>query len=244
MPDSPAWLPRSSCSNWLLALPQLQQLALGVAALGHPVADVGPVEAVHEAGRIGQREPLENLSPGAGFGGGGERNARHRRKGRGQLGQAQVFRAKVMPPLGDAVRLVNGDQRQRAALQQRQGARLHESFRGDVDQTQLAIEQGGLGRCLFFGRQGRVEVGGGDAELAQRRHLIGHQRDQRRDHHPGAGTQQGRDLVAQRLAAAGRHEHEGIAPAGDGVDDRLLLATKGGVAIDLLKQRFSGGGRR
>ena len=43
----------------------------------------------------------------------------------------------------------------------------------------------------------------------QRRHLVLHQRDQRRDDDARARADQRGDLVADRLAAAGRHQHEG-----------------------------------
>jgi hypothetical protein len=40
-------------------------------------------------------------------------------------------------------------------------------------------------------------------------------------------TQQGRQLIAQRLAAAGRHQHQAIAAIRDMPDDRFLFAPKG-----------------
>ena len=67
---------------------------------------------------------------------------------------------------------------------------------------------------------------------AQRVDLVLHQRDQRRDHHADAGPDQRRDLVAQRLAAAGRHQHQRVAAADDVLDDLGLLAAEGVVAED------------
>src|SRR5437764_723197 len=46
----------------------------------------------------------------------------------------------------------------------------------------------------------------------------------------GTFAQQRRKLEAQRLAAAGRHEHEGVAACGDVRDDVLLRTAKFGVA--------------
>src|SRR3546814_13743376 len=48
-------------------------------------------------------------------------------------------------------------------------------------------------------------------------------------------AQDGRDLVAQRLAATGGHQHQRVVAAGDVVDDGGLLAAEGGVAEDLLE---------
>ena len=74
--------------------------------------------------------------------------------------------------------------------------------------------------------QRRVEERRAHAELAQRLHLVLHQRDQRRDHDRRALAQQRRQLVAQRLAAAGGHEHQRVAAAGD-VRDDLAPARRG-----------------
>src|SRR5262249_7571350 len=75
-----------------------------------------------------------------------------------------------------------------------------------------------------------VEEVGADPELAQRLHLVGHERDERRDDHSGARPDQRRDLVAQRLAAARRHEHERVTAGDDVADDLLLLAAEGALA--------------
>jgi hypothetical protein len=66
----------------------------------------------------------------------------------------------------------------------------------------------------------------------QRVDLVLHQRDQRRDHDPDAVADQRRDLVAQRLAAAGRHQHQRVATADDVADDLLLATPERVVAED------------
>ena len=78
----------------------------------------------------------------------------------------------------------------------------------------------------------RVEEPGPHAERRQGVDLVLHERDQRGDDHAGARAHERGDLVAQRLAAAGRHEHEGVAAAHDGVDDLGLLAAERVVAAD------------
>ena len=45
------------------------------------------------------------------------------------------------------------------------------------------------------------------------------------------------DLVAQRLAAAGRHQHERVAAGDDMLDDLLLAAPERGVAEDAVAAR-------
>lgn len=54
-------------------------------------------------------------------------------------------------------------------------------------------------------------------------------------------AQQRRNLVAQRLAAAGRHQHEAIAAAGDVFDDFTLLAAKRGITKYFVED-FEGAG--
>ncbi len=58
-------------------------------------------------------------------------------------------------------------------------------------------------------------------------HLVAHQRDQRRDDDGEPAAEQRRKLVAQRLAAAGRHDREHIPAGEDRLDDlRLPLAER------------------
>ena len=65
-------------------------------------------------------------------------------------------------------------------------------------------------------------------------HLVVHERDERR-HHDGDAVartlaRNGRNLVAERLAAARGHEHQRIATATHVVNDGFLGATKRAVA--------------
>ncbi len=86
-----------------------------------------------------------------------------------------------MPPLADAVGFVHGHEAhphlgKRAA---KQGA--SEALRRHIEQLQLTGQGAGqplvnLGRC-----QRAVDQSCGDALPLQRRHLVGHQRDQWRD---------------------------------------------------------------
>ena len=137
-----------------------------------------------------------------------------------------VFRAELVAPLRDAMRLVDREQRELQARQPLQRAVRQQPLRRDVEQIELLLDQvardaARLGRIEF-----RMQRAGGDAELAQRRDLIVHQRDQRRDHHRGAGPAQRRHLVADALAAAGRHQHQRVAAGDDMAHHLLLLAAK------------------
>ncbi len=204
------------------------------AALGrHAVADVGAVEAAEEGARIVQAEPGRDLAPGRRIGGRGQRDPGHRgpalaagRRARDTPGGSRGPTARRSAPRRSrtaraaAGRARRGSRRRAAARARRRAGRPRRprSARGP-------------------GSAPRAEAGvqelGADAELAQRRHLVLHQGDQRTDDDRGAVAQQGRDLVAQRLAAAGGHHDERVAAVHDAAHDLLLLAPEGAEAEDV-----------
>jgi hypothetical protein len=102
----------------MLLLQEAQQLTARVVLLYHPVTDVGTVEAGGELPRLLQAQLGHDLVAGRGIGGGGQRDARHLRPAFVEQLQLDVLRAEVVPPLGDAVGLVDGEQGDGYALQQ------------------------------------------------------------------------------------------------------------------------------
>jgi hypothetical protein len=107
---------------------------------------------------------------------------------------------------------------------------------GDVNEVEVAVEYGLFDGLRLLPVERRIEDGGFDAELGQGVDLVLHQRDQRRDDDGAAGAEQGGNLVAEALAAAGRHQDQGIAAAGDMVDDLGLGAAEGRVAEDVAQE--------
>ena len=211
---------------------EIEQLLAGVSLLDHAIPDVGAVDAGHEHPRRPQLQPLDDLGARLPVGGGGERNARHPGEPLVQHRELDVLRAKIVPPLRHAVRLVDGEQRQRALLEQRQATLGKQPLGGHVHQVQLAtphrsLDVGGLRRA-----QRGVEVCRAHAEFGERRHLIVHEGDERRHHHAHTVAQQRRNLVAQRLAAAGGHQHQRVAAIGDVRYHVGLVTAKRRVAED------------
>ena len=86
----------------------------------------------------------------------------------------------------------------------------------------------------------RVVDGGPHAGRQQGVDLVLHERDERRHDDADAGPHEGRDLVAERLAAAGRHEYERVAAGDQVVDDLLLVGPELAKAEDAVQY----GGRR
>ena len=206
----------------------------------HPVANVGPVKAADEAPGLIEPQTGSDLPAGAHVRRGGKRHARHAGKVIGQYMQAQVVLTKVVPPLGDAMGLVNGNQRHIQSAQQFQGARLpaQQPLRRQVQQVEFATLQGALDLALLVKRHTGVEERRGHPELAQCLHLVLHQRNQWRDDDAHSPAQHRRNLVAQRLAAAGRHQHQRIPAIENGLDDLELSGAKRRVAVDAAQQRL------
>ena len=140
------------------------------------------------------------------------------------------------------MRFVDGEQGDAAAVQQRQEAPGQQPLRCDVQQVQFAAQQGLFDLLGLVGGQRGIQEGGAHAELAQRVHLVLHQRDQRGDDDAGAVAQQRGHLVAEGLAGAGWHEDQGIVAGGEVFDNGLLVATEGAVTEDAL-EGFECGGR-
>jgi single-strand DNA-binding protein len=139
------------------------------------------------------------------------------------------------------MRLVDGEQRQQAALVQRielgQHARRGDALGRGVEEDQPPGHHLALDPCRVFALEGRVEEGGVDPGLLEGADLVLHQRDQRADDdgHAAAAAvpDDRRHLEAEALAGPRRHQDQGIAAAGDVLDDVGLDAAERLVAEDL-----------
>jgi hypothetical protein len=130
------------------------------------------------------------------------------------------------------VRLVDGEQRDLAAIQQLPGGVEAQPLRRQVQQIEFARDELRLDGPPLVGVLRGVEEACAHAQCAERVHLILHEGDQRGDHHPDAGAHQCGDLIAERLASAGRHEHQRVATVDHVLDDRLLIAAEAVVTED------------
>jgi hypothetical protein len=147
------------------------------------------------------------------------------------------------------VRLVDREQRDLALGQQPHRGLDPQPLGREVEQVELARQERGLHPLPLAEVLRRVEEPRAHAQRGERVDLVLHQRDQRRDDHPDPWPDEGGDLVAQRLAAAGGHEHERIAARDDVLDDLLLTGPervvtehpvqdlKGGIHVATLRVR-------
>src|SRR5262252_8961724 len=92
---------------------------------------------------------------------------------------------------------------------------------------------------LLRARHHAVEDGGRDAHLSKLRRLILHQRNEGRDDDRRLARSQCRQLITERLTAAGRHHDANIVPSHDAAHDPLLQGPKrtiSPVTVQSLKQ--------
>ena len=166
----------------LCSLEEIQQLAARLGFFSNAVTDVGAVEAGDEHARGAEIEPGEDFGTRRSVGRCGQGDPRHIGKALVQGRQAEVFRAKVVAPLRYAVRFIDGKQRDAGLFEQALKAWREQAFRRDVQQFQIAGHEVALDlkrrRALLAG----VQEFGGDPEFLERRHLVLHQRNQRRHH--------------------------------------------------------------
>ena len=198
------------------------------AQLGHLDGDVGAAEAVDEAPpALVEPELAGDVVLDERGGGRGERHDRRRAQQRQALAEHPVLGAEVVPPLRDAVRLVDRDQNRLALGEHLGEAGDREALRRDEQEVEAARQVVDAG----LARRGAVAAGmdalGGEADLAQLRHLVLHEGDERRDDQGGAAAREARELVAERLAGAGRHDEQDVLPRGQGAADVLLVGAEG-----------------
>ena len=190
------------------------------------VTDVRPVETADKHTSLLEAEARNDFAPRGFIGGGRQGNTRNAGETLLQYRQLDVFRTEIVPPLGNTVGLIDGEQRQGGTRQQVEGALQHQPLGRDIQQIKLSAQQLLLDGTRAGGIEGGIEKRGAHPGLLEGRHLVLHQGDQRRDHDAGAGARNGRNLKTQGLATAGGHEHQGIAAGHEGGDDLLLRRAK------------------
>ena len=209
----------------------------------HLEAQVRAVEAgQHLAGLGGDAEPGEDVTPHGRVRGRRERERARPAELLARAAERQVVGAEVVPPLRDAVRLVDHEQAHTAAREAIEEAPVREPLRCDEEQRDASRLEVGVAAVLLGAIERGVDEGRRDSDRLERLDLVLHQRDQRRDHERAAHFECGQH-VAEALAAAGRHhpehvvrrerlEHLGLAGPEIGVAEALLqqLAVAHGVA--------------
>ena len=204
-------------------------------------AEVRAVEARRHHHRVAKPQAPGDIPRDLWRRGGRRGEDRLRPKPAGGVGQTEVVGPEVMPPLRHAVRLVDDEQPDVDVAHRLEEAGGREALRRDVQQAHLPSRGGGdrpaVRGCVLLGVDQR---GAGGRDPLQRLHLVLHQRDQRRDDDRQVAAHERRELVAERLPGAGRHDHEHVA-AGQRGGDGLGLAGPEVLESEVLLQRSPGG---
>ncbi len=184
---------------------------------------------------MGQIELFQDVPAGVRVGGGGQGQFGNPLELSRDSGDLEIVGPEIMPPLGDAVGLVDGVQRDGDFPEEPLKAFRQQALWSDVQQVDRPC-QGALfdAARLSRGKAGVQKIGP-QAVLSQGHDLVLHQGDQRRHHDADPGAQDGRNLVADGLAAAGRHQDEGVLAAEHGFDDFQLVRAEGSVAVEFAK---------
>ena len=202
---------------------------------------IGAVEAGRDDERVLETERTDDVVADLGGRGRGEGgNERALGQGGKKVEDLQIARAEILSPLRDAVRLVHRHHGNRHAACEIEEERRGQPLGRDIEQLVLAAS-GEIQRVAhLLERQGAVDAGGRDAGLIQRADLILHQRDERRDDERQSGQRERRDLIADGLAGAGRHDAERVAPGKNGLHELVLSRTEAVVAEVLFENFLCG----
>src|SRR5204862_4393318 len=128
--------------------------------------------------------------------------------------EPEVVRAEVMAPLRYAVGLVDDEEADVDAAEAVEEPGRAEALRSDVEEAKLAgdgpLDRGPVVLAGLLSVDERNAVAG--ATRAKAVNLVLHQGDERRDDDGQVLAHERRKLVAERLARAGGHDDERVAP--------------------------------
>ena len=196
---------------------------IGTAIAKHDlVRQVGSVKRSNQHLRPGQFQLLDHVLTDLGGGRCRVGVYRYPRQPLFQELQLPVFGPKIVAPLADTVCLVDGHQGHVGGGQRIEHSRLHQPFRGNVQQLQVPDLQVLKDTAARVGFHAAVETRRRDTGGVESIDLILHQGNQRRDNQAHPGTDNSRSLETQGLAAPGRKHHDRI-PVLQHTLHRLLL---------------------
>ncbi len=156
---------------------------------------------------------------------------------RPQATQLTVLGTEFVSPLRNAMRLIDGEEGDRHVLQPLDRVSSRQPFRRQVEQAELPGAGLPHHARLLAGVERAVQQRSGNSHLPELHHLVLHQGNQRRDHNRGSVGNDGGQLIAERLAASGRHDHAGVMPVQQAVNNALLHGTEG-IVSPVAAQRF------
>src|SRR5690349_15783351 len=185
------------------------------------------------------RDPqhTENLLPRRGCRASGKRDRHGVAQQIAEPVEATVHGSEFVAPFHDAMRLVHGEERDRAARVYERSHERREAFGGAVQDPERPAQGGVQDHPALLLSEQAVQVGGRDAATAQSADLILHQRDEGRDDEGEPGRHEGRDLKAEGLPGAGREHGEDVAPREQRAEHLQLMHPKRRMAEGFTQHR-------
>ena len=148
----------------------------------------------------------------------------------------QIARAKILSPLADAVRLIDHHLRNIRLHGKIQKAARQQPFRRNIDDLVHTLP-GIVQRAHILSlRERGIEIRRTHAVLQKSADLIAHERNKRRDDQRDPRQHQRRNLIAQRLTRARRHDGHHIAARQDRRYNTFLSRTKAVIAEHIRKR--------
>src|SRR5690606_26350143 len=157
-------------------------------------------------------------------------DGRRRRQSEHALGAAgscercelEVIGPKVVPPLRDAMNLIDGEERHALIEERLSETLVQEALRRDVEDAKAVLAKAGVDLSGLGDGQGRIEARDGDAPTRERLLLVDHERGQRRDDEREPFEEKRGKLIAERLPTSRRKDRKRRAASEEVLDDRAL----------------------
>ncbi len=208
---------------------QVQQQPILVANFGNAmraIAQVGPIKTGDNQRRLIQTQSMDNVLAHIIGSGGGERDGGRTAEPLTHFAELCIFRPKIVPPLADAVCLIDREQSRLEFFHQRLKPTCKKSLGGDVEQARVTVVQFRKRLPRLRRRHGAGEHNRRQTAIAKLHHLVFHQADQRRDDDREPALNHRRQLIAETLSRAGGHDAQHIFSAQNVFNDLALCGAE------------------
>ncbi len=198
--------------------------------------EVVAAEAVDEELGLSELELGDDVFLDGGRCGCGEGDDGGGAKGGEEVAEGAVVGAKVVAPGGDAVGLVDGDERGLLFCEHRGEVGDAHALGCDEEELEGAVEVVAAGLAGFVAGEAGVDAGDAEAGGGELGGLVVHEGDEGGDDEGGAAAGDGGELVAERFSCSGGHDEEDVAAVGGGAADGFLIGAKGWEAEGFVEQ--------
>ncbi len=176
------------------------------------IHQIRAIESPDQDGRFAQGELGRDVGLHPRSGRRGKRMQAGLREPLPKHGQLPILGPKIVSPVTDAMGFVDREPPNLEGRGRLQKPRGHQAFWRDEQQPVFACGQLCFNVAALVRRQAAVNASRRVAARLQPVDLILHQRDQRRNNDVGGAVQSRGNLITERLAAAGGHDHQRVAP--------------------------------